>query len=87
MGAENDIHKCIDVFYFLNLFFFLHHTAAHGNDHIRILLFVRLQSAQTSVHTDIGIFPHGTGIIIDKIRVLVVRRHIADLLQNPVELL
>ena len=48
----------------------LHHTAAQGDHHAGILPAVYRQRTETSIDTDIGIFPDGAGVVEDKIRIL-----------------
>ena len=84
VSSENNIHEFVYVPYLLSFFFFLHHTATHGNDHIRILLFVGFQGAKATVYPHIGILPHCTGIIINEIGIFAFCRNITNLFQNSI---
>ena len=50
-----------------------------------ILFFDTAQSSKPSINLLIGVVPHGTGIINDKIRMFIFRDLIADFLQNTSE--
>ena len=83
VGAKNNVHKPIALFYLLHHLGFLHHAAAQGDEHVGILLFQRVQIAQVTVYPLVGIFPDCAGVIEDKIRMLVLCLQKANPAQDP----
>ena len=80
----NDILKQepITFFQFVYYLFFLHHTSAEGNHHMRIFLFVSVKIPKLSIYFIIGVFPYCTGIVHYYIRFFRISRLIANGLQN-----
>ena len=63
MCSKNNINKlkcCLHLFLLLR---FLHHASTHGNDHLRILLFIIFQCSKSSINTYIRILTYSTCII------------------------
>ena len=87
MCPKNNINKlkcCLHLFLLLR---FLHHASTHGNDHLRILLFIIFQCSKSSINTYIRILTHSTCIIVNKVRFFRIRLHVTDIFKNPVQLL
>jgi len=64
----------------------LHHAAAQGNLHPRVILLPLSKLSQPSINLQIRVFPHGTGIIDDKVGILTVALPITDRLKDPLQL-
>ena len=83
MGAKDQIYKRITFLQLLHHIRLLHHAAAESDLHMRIFLFVSMKHAQSAIDPQVGIFPDGTGIINDKVRILVLRLLVSCFFQDP----
>ena len=64
----------------------LHHTSAERDLHIRCSVLETVQIAQPAVDAVVRVLPHGAGVVDDKIRLLGLHRHVADLAEHAAEL-
>lgn len=70
MRAENQPDKRIAFINAVRYVLLLHHTAAQRDEYRRVPAFERLERAHIAEHPVLGMFPDGTGIEQDEIRVI-----------------
>ena len=70
MGTENQVDETIALLDLLHHLRLLHHTAAEGDHHIRVVLFLMTHEAKMAVNLEICVFPDRTGVVNDKVRFL-----------------
>ena len=80
MGSENQVHEAVACLNFLYNRRFLHHAATQTDHHVWILLFEAVQITEASVYFIVRILADGTGIVNDKVCLLIRCFHISDLL-------
>ena len=87
MGSKDDIYVAVACFDLIHDRLLLHHAAAEHRQHLRVLFLVTLELSQVTVHLEICILTHGTGIVKHKICFLLICLLVADHLQNAKNLL
>ena len=68
MGAEYQSHEGITPAYFFRHMGLLHHTAAQGDQQMRLTTLQRLQGAHIAEHPVLCMLPHRAGVEQNKIR-------------------
>ena len=87
MGTENQVDETVALLDLLHHLRLLHHTAAEGDHHIRVVLFLMTHEAKMAVNLEICVFPDRAGVVNDKVRFLTLSDLIAYGLQNALDLL
>ena len=82
MCTKNQVYKTVALFDLFYYFFFLHHTSAECDHHMRIFLLIPMQVAKTPVHFIVCIFTDSTCIVNNKICILRFRLLIANGIQD-----
>ena len=74
MRSEDQVDKGIALFDLLHNMLFLHHAAAETDDHISLFLLDAVQMTETAVDVLVCIFTDCTGVVNDKVRLVLIVR-------------